>query len=256
MPLLDKNPFKQPSHSDIKIWRYMSLEKFLNLLAQGLYLCRAYLLEDKFEGALTEATYNATKTRMDSTTPPIDYEQHRKDHYINSWYAGNNESYLMWKYYGAQDGAIAIQSTYEKLQNSTNEDFRTFFMGSVEYVDENEQMQLRVLCLDGRKREHLAAPFFYKKKPFEAEQEIRLVKYSPTHREGIIHPKYGRITFSEDHIPKGIHIKANFNHLIEKIWISPWALKGTADTLRDILENYYKISKPIEVSYLAQAPRF
>lgn len=48
--------FEKPSNEDAKIWHYMNFSKFVSLLdSKMLFLTRADLFEDKFEGMLPKA---------------------------------------------------------------------------------------------------------------------------------------------------------------------------------------------------------
>lgn len=51
--MFDENPyFEAPKDKDSKIWRYMSLEKFISLLSKKeLYFCNSTCFEDTHEGA-------------------------------------------------------------------------------------------------------------------------------------------------------------------------------------------------------------
>ena len=48
--------FIQPQNEDSRLWRYMDFPKFVSLISSGsLFLCRADLFKDPFEGSYSKA---------------------------------------------------------------------------------------------------------------------------------------------------------------------------------------------------------
>ena len=249
--------FKQPDNPDIKIWRYMSLEKLLNSLHHGgLYLCRADLLGDKFEGAVTPATIEVRKNLgQDISIPEEALRKNPENNYISCWHASDFETDFMWKYYGGLNGAVAIQSTYSKLiaaidaKSNSPPEWKWCYLGMVKYVTESDPIPELANLKDRGERGDLLQRFFYKRAPFKPEAEIRLLRWAPFSSQEIKESFNGNI-------PKGFYLTLDFDLLIDKILISPLAAQGTSDTLKSILKNHYTLSKDIELSFLASDPIF
>lgn len=123
----------------MKLMRYMSVEKYKDLLSTGtLFLPRYNLFEDKLEGTLDYVPPQklideyTEKLRITTSMPqgeetlarefleafePALYHNFLRDFtYISCWHQGVNESALMWRAY-AQDGVI-IKSDLSSLRSS------------------------------------------------------------------------------------------------------------------------------------------
>ena len=50
--------FRKPDNENVTIWRYMDFPKFVSMIdRKGLFLTRVDILQDKFEGSLSEDYY-------------------------------------------------------------------------------------------------------------------------------------------------------------------------------------------------------
>jgi len=140
-------------HGNRKIWRYMNLDKFLDLLiGKHLYFTNMSNLTDKNEGVLPTKTIQAKKhllkerglvgIDLDEAIKSFEYEHNsfRDLTLVNSWSFGKTESYALWKIYlqGSKTG-VAIQSTIGSLIKSINEGGEPYeediYMGRVKYKD-------------------------------------------------------------------------------------------------------------------------
>ncbi len=131
------------------IWRYLDLPKLIDLLqTQSLHFARVSLLkEDPFEGWFTEGDSKLLLRHFTAVkTNGKEEEEHARNMlevivhsgknsaYINCWHAGDAESVALWKQYGTEAGAMAIQSTYEKLASAFPDDpEKTVYMGMIKY---------------------------------------------------------------------------------------------------------------------------
>lgn len=142
---VDHAVFKQPSNSDIKLWRYMDFAKYVSLLDKSaLWFSRADKLSEGFEGKMGD-TFEGTlslgnvaemreyfgnyikedgqllmtseevevwiKVNIDSRRLPREWT------YVNSWHMNERESAAMWKLYARTNEAVAIQSSYARLRD-------------------------------------------------------------------------------------------------------------------------------------------
>lgn len=118
-----------PLHGNTVIWRYMSLEKFIDLvLNRSIFFANATKLEDRFEMeiplfSLEEKKKYYLSRGMDSkkVISVLDKEvllakKFKENTYVNCWSRNNAESYALWKIYlGGSPNGVAIKSTVSKL---------------------------------------------------------------------------------------------------------------------------------------------
>lgn len=172
--MFDDNPyFEAPKNKEAKIWRYMSLEKFISLLSKkALYFCNSTCFEDLHEGAYTKLNIEVSKY-VDEIAPIDGYTRkmreqnliYRENVHINCWHLSEYESVGMWKNYLDSNMGVAIKSTYNRLVNAVMESPQMVFIGKVKYIDYDKEL----IPYD----EGLWAPFLRKRKVFEYEKEIR-----------------------------------------------------------------------------------
>ncbi len=226
-----------------KIWRYMSHDRFKNLLDTGsLFFCRADAFPDKWEGIFPIKMIE--KFGLDKQSFPSDdgnmytscewhIQKEARSHLINCWHVDDSESYAMWKIYGGeQQDAIAIQSTIGRLKNSFNANKEQIWIGEVEYIDFRDwEPENRVFNFD---IPNTLKTFFLKWHYFKYENEIRAVinKAYDEHRE-----------------EKGMLVKVDISELIEKICISATADEKIEKGIRVALTEH-KYSFPVSRSDL------
>lgn len=240
-----------------KLWRYMDLGKFISLIStKTLYFASASSFQDPFEGAKGTAS---NKGKWDSfytdflkkaiiTAPgneakifaegELDSEAERilsdmnknglimREHtYISCWHCNDYESEAMWKLYSMNvTNAIAIQTTAQGLYEALDKDPR-ISIGKLNYID----YQNKFAPINGS--------FWYKRKAFAYEQEVRAI-------------------FTDfEAKTSGITINVNLNKLIEAIYISPYAPAWFESVVRSVAEKY-GINKPIYYSEMTEAPFF
>lgn len=246
--------YSRPNPDD-KLWRYMDLAKFLSLIShKALYFAAAKSFKDPFEGAkgvvcnkqswdnfhleffreailtapgqdlkkLTEEKIKSDSHRLLKSLSSIGL-QAREDTYICCWHQNDYESEAMWQLYSNDiANAIAIQTTTRRLYVSIGKDPR-IDIGNVSYIDFTK----RFSSINGS--------FWYKRKAFEHEREVRAIIYDPQQKSS------------------GIYIPCNINELIEKIYISPYAHKWFFNLVIEILKKY-RIKKTVLQSELIQIP--
>jgi hypothetical protein len=196
-----------PSNPETKIWKYLDLSKFLDLLlSQKLFMSRSDKFEDQYEGTFSEPTFEEIKKLSKDNPDFLDfYKTHREKVVISSWHINEYESFAMWQIFTQNSEGLAIQSTIGRLQNALlpETDFEQF-IGEVNYIDYKKEY----IPFD-----NLFFPFLFKRKSFQYEGEIRVI--TDTTQKNI-------------KINDGLKIDVNINQLIEKIYIHPKS------------ENWYK----------------
>lgn len=221
--------FSKPEDLDAKIWRYMDFAKYVSLLEKSaLYLSRADLLGDSFEGSLSplNMTIRLMQALSEGLAPdafmssPEARQMMRKMIYVNCWHANEHESVAMWSLYGRSAEAVAVCSTYRKLAAQLSP---FHYFGSIRYID--------------YRSEHIPEgngfwPFAFKRRAFEHEREMRLVTQavSPPGSPGAFMP-------------------VDLNTMIDSVYVAP----NSATWFRELIESVsrkYGLAFPVRQSSL------
>lgn len=217
--------FPQPLDIESKVWRYMDLSKLLYLISrQNLFLSRLDLFNDAHEGSIPKINSierlkfeqeHYGRNSIESFWSPVT-KQARKSTYVNCWRLDDIESEAMWKLYCPDNKGIAIQTTYKKLVKSINYD-DSLYIGQVNYIDfEKEWFP----------DNNAMYPVMHKRKAFEHEKEVRLVKSDPA---------YWAVNSPES--PIGINCKWDTN-TIENIFVNPYSEAWYFETVSEVLNKY------------------
>ncbi len=240
-----------------KLWRYMDLGKFISLIStQTLYFASAASFQDPFEGAkgttsnkgewdsyytdflkhaIITAPGNEEKVfaegELDSEAARLLSDMNnnglriREHTYISCWHCNDYEFEAMWKLYSMNvTNAIAIQTIAQSLYEALDKDPR-IDIGKINYID----YQNKFAPINGS--------FWYKRKAFAYEQEVRAVLTDFKAKTS------------------GISIRVDLDKLIEAIYISPYAPSWFEAVVRSVVEKY-GINKPIYYSEMTEAPFF
>jgi hypothetical protein len=215
--------FPQPLNRETKVWRYLSLSKFLDFfLSDSLYFSRIDLLEDKHEGTYTKTT---TGLNFDKVAIPSGQSLTREEYskrlrqsmHVNCWRLDNSESEAMWKIYCQNNAGLAIQTTYEKLAESLPEGNK-LHIGLITYLDYEA---------DSFNRGNNLSPAMHKRLAFQHEKEIRIV--SPT------------LNYMNDHnmpLPEpGIKVQTSLLEKIENIYVNPYADEWYFQTIKKLFDK-------------------
>jgi hypothetical protein len=133
-----EDAFVPPPDLNAVIWRYMKLERFAWMLEKrALYFSSVARFEDPHDGALTEiedqefsATYDET-VRSAARYHTVTFSRRRV--MTNCWHLSPHESAAMWKLYAGTDKAVAIQSTFRRLQQAVA--YVAVGVGVIRYID-------------------------------------------------------------------------------------------------------------------------
>lgn len=189
------HPVFNPPPKDAKLWRYMDIPKYLNLLStETIWFPRSDQLGDAFEGSTTVKT----KEDFGSTMRTAFLEDDKKDledrlikqdktglvdkmiktetdlliynlfhTYINSWHLNEYESAAMWQLY-RRDYGIAVIATMKRMDENLHWQ-KEIFIGKVRYIDYQKE------TIPGN---NFLWPFMHKRKSFEHEKEVRLLFFT------------------------------------------------------------------------------
>jgi hypothetical protein len=240
MPFVSHDHIGAPPGNAI-IWRYMGLDKFLDLIANSrLYFADVHSLPDKYEATLPDnlALKHAElikKERADDLSS-IDRSLLEKMNQainatalVNCWSRGQTESYALWKVYlGGSQAGVAIRTDLSNLRRAIelggDLDELEIYTGQVQYMKRLAQRFISVYSLVTIKRE------FYK-----YEKEMRLFILDPPDTTAEISSST-EMTAVTDPDP-GCYVKVNVPTLIEELYLSPFLRSWFKDAVVKILEN-------------------
>ena len=256
-----------PHDDDATLWRYMSLEKFANILAtQSLFFTRADKFDDTFEGHIPRQIMSIYRSVISiyeeehygelSHSPGLNSVRGLHKYVMCScWHQGEHESMAMWDKYHVRNSGIVIKTTLENLKNSLP-DKPDVFIGEMQYLENHNKMDV---IKDVSIPNLVHQPYFYKRKPFEYEREVRVVvemhsfilDYLDTHNK-----KSVGIHELSDICEIGTPLQINVETLIgenSEVIISPYAEQWITDTVTSIVKQY-GFQFPVNRSRLLDPP--
>lgn len=230
------------TEQSVKIWRYMDLTKFLDLILNNvIYLRRIDKFEDPYEGYISEAYKADLENQYGSIQKEFNLADEAKDRlhsthlnglkllpkyaYASCWYLGAVESAAMWKLYGENKNCIAICSTIYDLQLALDEDDDdqgVMHLQKIRYVDEASSVDAK----------NIFKPMFEKRTSFSHESEFRALYLLNTGLLNLNHPT----RFSQPRKEDGITLSIDVKQLIKQIYISPTASANFHSIVEKILK--------------------
>jgi hypothetical protein len=245
LPYAGEHPsFSTDGLEHIRLWRYLSFSKFVDLLRTNtLYFSNLQSLakSDSEEGLYTKAdhaywarTYGQLSTaerdhfhlpdaehwkRMQTSVLGLfDYARSaRQEFFVNCWHASEHENFAMWKIY-AEESGVCIQTTFSRLKNSlSKQQIEPIYIGKVRYRDYTSQQIGLLNAFDVA---------ISKRREFSYEMEVRAVA-----------SHFGKAA-NGNKVPDGISISVDTNTLIDQVFISPYAGEYVASTAADVLSRY------------------
>jgi len=223
MLIPEHTSFPQPENHDTRVWRYLSLSKFLDFyLSNCLYFSRVDLLDDKHEGTYTQITtgfaFDTIKLPSGLLVTREEYATRiRQSMHVNCWRLDNHESEAMWKIYCQHNSGLAIQTTYKKLAESLPHEHK-LFIGLITYLDYET---------DSFNRGNNFNPIMHKRLAFEHEKEVRIV--------------HSTLNYMNDHtlpLPEpGIKLQTTLFEQIEHIYVNPYADEWYFQTISQLFDR-------------------
>ena len=243
MPRLSPDTRQHFTHPNeiTPLWRYMNFAKFISLLeTRAIFMSRADRLgEDTFEGSIP--SLNAMFRQRDFGDNPqllgswkAMTEDAVRRTFVSCWHMNENESAAMWRLYALE--AIAIKSVFWRLLKQIP---LGYYVGEVTYLNYE-----RELIAEER---HIAVPFFHKRRSFEHERELRVVRYvMPPLKDPIT--EQGGYDFESPALG-GLSLPVDIVQLIEAVYVSPHAAAWMRDTVEAVC-NRYQLGRPVVQSSL------
>lgn len=171
-----------------KVWRYLSLSRFIWLLQRKqLWLSRVDLLEDPWECAITgeEMSYLAQRapiTPVGAVAEAVNQrlkritEEWRRTTYINCWCGREEESHALWRVFCGPKEGVAICSTWGKLMDLA----QNMRLVEVDYTGYDRVRTPNITKVSMRKRQM-----------YDYEQEVRIIAQQDTPNPNLIKEESG-----------------------------------------------------------------
>jgi len=221
--------------------------KFLAFLECGcLYFCRADVLSDEWEGALSRPSIELRRQTLARLIAPCDrtriedsrsesVKASRKSVFVNCWTLSEHESLAMWDLYvGGRTNGIAIQTTFARLSQCFTSSLHEIWIGKVKYIDYDRELI---------PPENMLEPFVRKRMAFAHEKEVRAVLMA------------GMPGTGQPLSDLGINVPVAFSVIIEAIYVSPSSDDWVCELVQSIIERYH-LRIVVKTSNLRATPSF
>lgn len=220
--MLVKHELLSTPDSSKKIWRYVDLTKYLDLLITGeLHFSNPAVFEDPYDTS-TSAYLGQDKFSFILTS--ISEIFSKWDVYVNCWHLNEEESAALWKLYMKSDEGIAIQSTVGHLMYCLNKTDKKLYLGEVKYRDKKDIIEsIQSHVSDKETKIQLVT---HKRKSFQHEQELRIFLFGSENPE------------LKNPYSNNARIKININELIENIYVNSKAPSWIVETIRSVSKKY------------------
>ena len=223
-------------HGNTIIWRYMGLDKFLDLLThRRIFFTNAINLTDEYEISLPTDFIEKKRCQLINdgfSGRDLEEELFQFQYYhspmrdltlVNCWSIGRVESYALWKIYlGGSKAGVAVRTNLSSLKKAlleTNKDLdEEVFVSKINYSNYLKEQDLSRFKLIITKRE------FYK-----YEDELRLFILEYPRSEG---GKKRNFDFSS-----GMYVNIDIGLLTDEIYLSPFVGPWFKESIIKIIEK-------------------
>jgi hypothetical protein len=226
--------------ADTPVWQNVSLAKLLSLFrTRALFLSRADLFEDPFEGAFSEGSLQEHEKDWGSEFPENLVTMTRWlpcRSFVSCWHAADIESVALWKIYAGSEGDLAIRSTVGALQSifpEFTEREGTILVNqavrSVQYINYRTEHPFL---------NDVMGPLCYKRRAFAYEQEIRLLRQEIPSGPAKNRPGGWAIQMGPPPENRGVEFPVDLTALIEAIYLAPASPKWLLDIVRETMSRF------------------
>lgn len=225
---------KQPTNTEIKVWRFVNLFKFLCLLEyQQLRFARIDSFRDPYEGAIPSYHHplppNATAKEVKEYEARIErMVEQKKRIFASCWYIDDRESDAMWNLYCDERDGIAMKTSYGRLQQFTEslnpvESSGKFYIGKINYINYTQQ---NFPSTNGFEY------FMHKRQSFEHEKEVRILTGAE---------------LADGQAIEGLSVPFKAKEILEAVYVHPLAKQEFYQLIISVTARYAP-SLPVEWS--------
>lgn len=251
---------------EVVLWRYMSLEKLINLIdTRALFLSPIAFFKnsDPLEGHLPKKFHNEIESHFQSlaTNRPkfpksapkqmLDFEKElegtssRQIQFMREkargrlsiccWYESQFESEAMWKLYGDNGKSIAIKTTVGSIKKAieSRDNDKLVYLHRMRYLDFNDVGMTREELLAKNER---VSKILLKRKEYEHEREVRL--YHEPDIFDLLSPQAVLSDYWEKYTIKPYSINVDISELINSVVISPYVSEPYISSVKAVCAKY------------------
>lgn len=231
----------KPEIEDGFLWRYLTMEKFEDLIKSSeLYLRRVDKFSDVDEAKLDNSTADRTSLLFNEFTNAEEMQgqllnmltSFRTASFVNCWHLNDSENVEMWKEYCTPHGGVVIKTTVDHLIGSILPHdlgpmhFRPVAYGEKDSTERDLRFPLELLNFKGEK---------YK---FENEYRISLM-YIKSDRNLEELEEFEEILITPP--TESVRLKVDLNLLVQELIISPLTTVENKQRVHDICKWYSNI---------------
>lgn len=238
------------------IRRYKPLKYFADTLENGFRAGQAAGYEER-EGQASqparEREHQRSETSLSKTLDSgedIDYasgtenarQSARHNYYANCWRLGTDENHGIWEDYADLCEGVAIETTYEQIEQYVAPEEDDLYMGLVRYLDYEEEYTPTM---------GFYTLYFFKHREMDDEQEFRVLVNRGGNPVTFLD---GRET-SKEMIPDNsgaIYLSADMDALINRVILAPGADEEVRVQVEETLDEY-GVSAPVVPSRLTNS---
>lgn len=254
------------AESEVAIWHYLDLAKYVGLLSRGLFfaLPSALRRSDPWEGCWgeldfresLETTVHATPDGVTAWQESLNARHAEQDRYgVSCWHESATESAALWQLYSPPGFGVAIKSTPERVHAALGD----------------RQVEMRRIHYDGHHGRHLGNDplvlLSTKRPEFKHEAELRFIvtltpdeqtaitsfysgledhgKYryvKPGHQGPLVLPRGGFVTNDQTCIdrgaPAGMHLPTDITKLIDGVYLAPGCAYSLRRAVGDVTKRF------------------
>jgi hypothetical protein len=228
---------KEPDKDKV-IWRYMSLDKYLDvLLTESIKFTKVSIAADQLETSLMLNRLEKNGSLIGGERilkgANLHIDRIRKSHYISCWTGKDHECRSLWfSYLGGSRLGVAVKTTVGQFLQSVNWGSYGYNCREVVYRDDfedPEELQINTTLINTKALAYSS----------EAEIRFSINEQLINIPEGDISSKNPPIAINPETLPKVIPLGLNLESLVNELWVSPYCEDWQIDAISEIT---YKLS--------------
>jgi hypothetical protein len=246
--------FPQPQNRNARIWRYIDIDKFEALiLDRALYLARADLLGDEYEGTtphgeLEQWRSAAEHAKDEQERRTIEFNRRRLSdfaakfrdkYYVSCWHMAVDENAAMWERYVKKNDSVVVWTPYSVLREQFSPQIVN--IGMVRYIDYDR---------DALPSLNVAHRIMHKRNFFWDEREVRAVVWAPM-------PEQVRAVHFDPYLTpdgRGVKLPVDVQRLVRGIHLHPKSSPSFKDRVTNLCAAH---GLPVpQLSRMARPPEF
>ncbi|KIC91326.1 DUF2971 domain-containing protein [Flavihumibacter solisilvae] len=233
---------------ETKVWRYMSIEKYISLLENGaLFFCRSDKFSDPFEGSIPKkeaAGRNDLNKRLggditkamriiqEENNRGIQslHQRFRRATVVNCWQISNFESDAMWRLYLKDNEGLAVSTTVGKLCDSFENTNLKIGSSKVRYLNYEEDIWYHPVEYPVNSY-NMLTPLLHKRKEYSYENEFRLYLHIS---EALNDERF----WENQPNHKGTLVPVDVHTLVEEIILPPTADDSSQKQIEELIRKH------------------